>query len=276
MKTIEIETGRLGYRDVIQYVLKNGKYRSPRGIQTLDAGPTTILVADTTDALPMGCGRGLKQVIGAVEAVQLIGSFSDPGLTFFASPNFMDFAEDDGQFYGAYGRRIGYQLNNVAFKLENDPDTRQAVITLWDPTFDNSPGKRDYPCTVALHFAIIDNKLEMTTTMRSNDVWLGFPYDIFQFTQLQWSLARALRISPGIYRHTAWSFHMYATDFASAENIFVPDRNAVMSEYPLGIGDDGDGISKIKQRARQLPYVPPFKLTKSEQWYYDQFAGFAP
>ena len=41
-------------------------------------------------------------------------------------------------------------------------------------------------------FLIRDNKLNMITTMRSNDIYLGFTYDVFIFTLMQEILANEL------------------------------------------------------------------------------------
>ena len=52
--------------------------------------------------------------------------------------------------------------------------------------------------------------------MRSNDLWLGFPYDVFQFTCLQVRMAMELGLDIGTYTHIAGSLHLYARDFEKA------------------------------------------------------------
>ena len=54
--------------------------------------------------------------------------------------------------------------------------------------------------------------------MRSNDLWSGFPYDIFQFTCIQILLAMKLGVELGTYTHIADSLHMYERDFVKARN----------------------------------------------------------
>ena len=74
--------------------------------------------------------------------------------------------------YGWQWDRNG-QLDKVIGQLQNNPDTRQAAISIYD-------GKemRDYsydtPCTYAVQFTILNNKLNMSVVMRSNDLWYGF------------------------------------------------------------------------------------------------------
>lgn len=278
MKFIEISQGQTGYAEVIRHVLSQGSFRSPRGERTLDLGPTTVQMWSTANALPTGTGRGLNRKIAAAEAVQLIGGFSDPKLITWAAPVFNNYAEDDGNFHGAYGLRIGLQTKYVVDKLKQDPETRQAVITLWDPDLDNIPGKRDYPCTVALNFQLTEggHSLDMNVLMRSNDAWLGFPYDIFQFTQLQTSIARALDVFPGRYTHTAWSFHIYEKNIPAAEELVAPSAEGPIRVWtPDGIGRLNDSIATIQSRAKLIAYQDLPDMTQSEMWYRQQFHGFA-
>ncbi len=274
MATLELPSGREGYRDILQHVIKTGTRRAPRGMRTVDAGVTTLRLLSPYDALPVDVGRGVSERIAAVEAVQLLGGFADAKLMAFASPNFSRYAEPDGEFYGAYGRRIDGQLLWAVDKMMMDRETRQAVITLWDPSLDNVPGKRDYPCTVALQLAVVHDRLELHVLMRSNDAWLGIPYDMFQFTQLQLAVARAMRLEPGPYSHTAWSLHIYEQNIEDADAVRYPD-GPPRTQLPHGIGRDHiDGIATIKQRAHLIAYSNLADMTPSEEWYREHLAPF--
>lgn len=123
-----------------------------------------------------------------------------------------DRMSDDGETVNSnYGycivNKYGFnQLNYVIKLLEENPNTRQAVIHIKEPN--NKPSK-DVNCTVCLQFFIRDNKLYLTTYMRSNDLWMGFPYDVFQFTNFQILVAMYLGIEVGTYTHIAGSLHLY-------------------------------------------------------------------
>jgi hypothetical protein len=56
----------------------------------------------------------------------------------------------------------------------------------------------------------------MVTTMRSEDAWLGLPYDIFCNTTLQRCLASELNIGLGTYTHNVGSMHLYEKNFKAA------------------------------------------------------------
>lgn len=126
---------------------------------------------------------------------------------------------DDGATVNSnYGwcikNKFGFdQWQFVRDMLTKDANTRQAVIHI--KTADNTPSK-DVNCTVCLQFFIRDNKLYLTTYMRSNDIWLGFPYDIFQFMNMQVLMSMELGLELGSYTHIAGSLHLYERDYKKA------------------------------------------------------------
>lgn len=131
-----------------------------------------------------------------------------------------DRMSDDGEFVNSnYGwcisRKFGFdQWEYIKELLVKDPNSRQAVIHI--KTADDRPSK-DVNCTVCLQFIIRDNKLYLTTYMRSNDLWMGFPYDVFQFMNMQVLLSMELECELGTYTHIAGSLHLYERDYQKAK-----------------------------------------------------------
>jgi thymidylate synthase len=130
-------------------------------------------------------------------------------------------SSDDMQtIFGAYGprmfgRRPNNQLARVISSLKNKPDSRQAVVQLFDRR-DTLEFHSDIPCTCTLQFVIRDRRLHMLTSMRSNDAWLGLPHDVFAFTMIQELVARSLGVELGEYRHSVGSLHLYERDSKKA------------------------------------------------------------
>lgn len=112
------------------------------------------------------------------------------------------------------------QYEFVKNLLIENPNTRQAVIHIKEARdLINYPTK-DVNCTIALQFFIRDGKLYQTVHMRSNDLWMGFPYDVFQFACLQVLMAMELGCEVGTYTHYAGSLHLYKRDYEkSLKNI---------------------------------------------------------
>ena len=116
--------------------------------------------------------------------------------------------------YGQVNSNYGYQwqrnnqLGYVVDKLRDNPDTRHAAISIYDAKEHNRYDK-DTPCTYAIQFSIIDEKLCMSVYMRSNDIWYGFCNDQYQFASLQEMVADMLSIETGWYYHHAHNMHLY-------------------------------------------------------------------
>lgn len=231
---------RTGYVDVAKEIMRRGKLVAPRGQKTRELLDVTIEVLDPTDTLPIGVGRKLNPAIAAAESLQLIGGVSRPELMTNISMNFANFLDGD-RFWGAYGDRVRrmdrgglHQAQIVVDRLRADPDSRQAVIALWRPEFDLVEGKKDYPCTLSLMFTIRDGRLQLHTTMRSNDLWWGLAYDAFQFAQLQLTVAHSLGVRAGSYVHHAISLHIYERDWENVEALHYP-TSASKPDVPDGI-----------------------------------------
>lgn len=280
-RILEGRTGQAVYSDVLNVVRRSGRRRQSRNGPTLELADVTIVLDTPEDALPLHTGRQLSRKVAAVEALQLIGAFSNPEWAVKHAPGLKPYRDDDGSFYGAYGNRIGHQLDDVARKLAVEMLTRQAVITLWNPDLDNEPGHRDYPCTIAIGFSVNGHALDvlnMRVQMRSNDAWLGLPYDMFQFGQLQLTLCNVLDLRPGTYTHTAWSMHIYEENIPESYNVDslgeqIPQ--AFRDVQPKGIGQLGQSIMQVRGLAESIAYdsEPYRQLTDDEKWYADVLHG---
>jgi thymidylate synthase len=125
-------------------------------------------------------------------------------------PIWLRMADEDGNVNSNYGWqwKRNNQLYKVIAMLENNPNTRQATISIYDGKEIDSYSK-DTPCTYAVQFTILDNKLCMSVLMRSNDLWYGFCNDQYQFATLQQWVAENLSIETGWYYHYAHNMHLY-------------------------------------------------------------------
>ena len=131
-------------------------------------------------------------------------------------------SEKDGTVNSNYGYCIHDkfdfdQWEYVKDILRKDPASRQAIIHIKEPRDTRTNPTKDLNCTIALQFLIRNKSLHLITTMRSNDVWLGLPYDVFNFTCMQIRMAMELGLDIGFYYHNAGSLHLYKTDVDKIE-----------------------------------------------------------
>jgi len=123
-------------------------------------------------------------------------------------------ANSEGYVNSNYGYQWqrGYnhtsQLDYIINLLKENPETRQACISIYDGK-EHPDYKTDTPCTYAIQFTILHGRLDMCVTMRSNDLWYGFCNDQYCFSKLQKMVSDKLNIEPGVYYHFAHNMHLY-------------------------------------------------------------------
>lgn len=155
---------------------------------------------------------------------------------------------EDGKIFGGYGPRLlswrgadqswkgVNQISNITRILKTKKDSRNAVIQLFDST-DLAAKHKDVPCTCTLQFMLRDGKLHLFTNMRSNDVHLGLPHDVFCFTMLQEIIANSVGADLGFYKHAVGSMHLYVKDKGPAKRFLKEGyqrTTAVMQPMPKG------------------------------------------
>ena len=119
-------------------------------------------------------------------------------------------ADDEGNVNSNYGYQWqrSDQLRKVIADLKETPETRQAAISIYDAK-EKAAYQHDTPCTYAVQFTVLDNKLNMSVVMRSNDLWYGFCNDQYQFSNLQLLVAYETGYDVGTYYHFAHNLHLY-------------------------------------------------------------------
>lgn len=208
----------------------------------LELENAAISIINPDEAVPYGTTRKISRTIGAAEYLQLLAGVSCLSQLDDASGGRFSSFADNGRLGGAYGPRVWRQLPAVASKLEADPDTRQAVVTIWSGADrELAVPSHDVPCTLALQFRVRHQTLRMTVLMRSSDVWLGVPYDWWQFTRLQMTMAWALGLSPGTFTFFAGSMHLYEQDASAASALEM--REPAQPQPPAITGEGFDFAS---------------------------------
>jgi thymidylate synthase len=119
-------------------------------------------------------------------------------------------ADDKGEVRSNYGWQWqrNNQIDKIVELLKEQPNTRKASISIYDAKEFDTYGS-DTPCTYAVNFTMLHNKLNMSVVMRSNDLWFGFCNDQYCFSMLQKMIAETLSVDVGMYYHFAQNFHIY-------------------------------------------------------------------
>lgn len=214
----------------LESLMIHGRYVSPRGQETRELPQATMDIDMRYPVLTIP-ERKLNYQFMAAEAYWILtGDDTVKGIAPW-NKNISQFSDDSKVFFGAYGPMIVSQLEYVVRKLIEDRDTRQAGLTIWRP---NPPQTKDVPCTISIFFNIRNGKLNCHTFMRSSDIWLGIPYDVFNFSMLSYLVCAKLheagvKAVPGNLYLTAASSHIYGEHFKEAERLYTEYKLRTMA-----------------------------------------------
>ncbi len=113
------------------------------------------------------------------------------------------------------------QMDSLINSLQNEPSSRQNVITIWNGSQDglDSPKQKNVPCITQFQVSISGGKLYLQTYWRSEDLGLGFVNDLPAFAMLQLFLAQKLNLEVGELIWTIHNAHIYENQFTIVEEL---------------------------------------------------------
>lgn len=206
-------------------------YDSPYPVLSVIANPQrrVLNVPFRNNSLPAVCAETLWVLAGRNDIEWLS----------FYLPRAKDFSDDGKTWRAAYGPRLrGFydkdngddilrfadQLDSVVRELTKEPNSRRAVISIYDPVEDPVAlikGTKDFPCTQSLSFMVRNGKLDLTVFIRSNDlVWGWSGVNVFEFTVLQELVASMIGVPIGQYYHISNNLHVYQRHWKMVERIY--------------------------------------------------------
>ena len=199
----------------------------------------------------------------------------------FYSKSWNKLANPDGTINSAYGYRMFHRIDNsdVPQSTENrfhyaltqlleNPETKNAVIMLRDDSDIDPEHQKDRCCTLCLCFNIRDGKLNCRTIMRSQDLWLGLPYDVFCFTRLMQimlynynaSCEDGKEVQLGTYTHQVLNLHLYEKDWLTLKDYepiaLNPEQGYQFPEYTAKSESDMLSLLIWEEQVRTQPSIP--------------------
>ncbi|MCP3962153.1 MAG: thymidylate synthase [bacterium] len=277
-------------RSVIKELLEHGEQIEPSkgpaseitGVLLELTNPRARLSRTETRGKPLSC-------LG--ELCWYLAKTNDLAFISYYIPVYKRYADGD-VIFGGYGPRLFAagginQVANVIKRLRKRPDTRQAVIQLFQAS-DLTGAHNDIPCTCTLQFMLRRDALHMFTNMRSNDAFRGMPHDIFAFTMLQEIIARSLTVKLGTYKHAVGSLHLYHSNRKAAGRYLEEGWQSTISMPPMPSGDPWVSVTSLLEAesairtgesfdAKQLDYLDPYwadlvRLLQLFRYYKDKNA----
>lgn len=233
------------YYDALQKLLKEGDECAPRGKLIKELRPASVEFDNPYNRVTFLGSRRVNPFFQLAESLWIMSGRADVEWLKKFNENMGQFSDDGVWFNAPYGERIRTWNKNAAHnvilnpidqlvdaytKLLADKDTRQAVVVISNPMFDNSKytigehGK-DIACNLIFTLKVRHNKLNMTVFNRSNDAhWGLWGANLCQFTTIQEVMLNWLKNSGnpefkdleiGTYCQLTDSLHIYMDDYGA-------------------------------------------------------------
>jgi thymidylate synthase len=112
------------------------------------------------------------------------------------------------------------QINDFIIPLlKNDPNSRRAVISLFNPFTDSDIINKNVPSLMFIHFKIQKNVLNCTCFIRSNDFFIGWAGNIYQIYLLQKYVSDKINVKIGSLSTMSCSAHIFHEHFDHIKKI---------------------------------------------------------
>ncbi len=249
MRVINARGVNEAYTVGLNYLLSDGVRSSSRVGDVLVAPvPVTTVYQRPCERVLFNARRDANPFFHFMEGLWMLAGRNDVEWIERYNSTFKQFSDDGVIFNAAYGHRWRShfkvdQLTSAIAHLKESPNSRRAVISMWDPYADFDAEGKDFPCNLNIAFRIQrgpskDEKflnwhvLDMTVFNRSNDiVWGAYGANAVHMSMLQEYMAANLGIGVGTYYQVSNNYHAY-TDIL--EKVGKPDP------HPLDPYDRGE------------------------------------
>ncbi len=129
---------------------------------------------------------------------------------------------DLGRIYSVQWRRwkssyglVVDQIANLIEGLKTDPYSRRHILQSWNPAEVHLAALP--PCHVMAQFYVRNNELSCMYTMRSNDLFLGHPFNTASYALLTHMLAHICGLEVGEVIYSGGDVHLYTNHLEQVE-----------------------------------------------------------
>lgn len=238
-------TFECNYLDLLKNILKNGNNRSDRtGTGTLSLFGKQLTI-DIKDNIPLLTTKRvawktcIKELLWFLRGETDSKILQEQGVHIWDGNTSREFLDSRGLYHypeGELGKGYGYQirycggtfpekqggvdqLKYIEDLLLNDPFSRRIMWDLWTPTDLNEMAL--YPChySFQLYTELIDGEMYLSglVNLRSSDVFLGLPFNIFSYSVLIYILALKYNMKPNKLTLNLGDSHIYLNHIKQVE-----------------------------------------------------------
>jgi hypothetical protein len=215
----------------------HGELVKPRGLPNREVRHVDVSFPEPVLPVMLNEVRRANPVMGIVELMYFLNGRDDDsladnwlqGMNAYVNP-------ETYKFDGGYGPSLYAGLPYIFSVLNNDHDTRRAVLSFLNQGHTRTVNvTKDYPCNTQIGWNIRGGRLNCWMTTRSQDLYRGYIYDQVEFHLLNRMMAKALSLEPGSVDHHIVSSHVYEADVDAAMKAvdFVPSARWLPLSFPF-------------------------------------------
>lgn len=262
---MQFNTFQEAYIYWLRTVFEDPEFRNaPRGFPSREKLGVSFGLRDPVQRHVPLASRRTNLIFNFAEALWYLSRTNDLEHIAYYAPGIRKFSANGHTLTGtAYGPRIFHngadridQWKRVQKILQDDPDSKRAVIQIFECGELDITDNIDVACTLALQFFIRDGSLHGVSFMRANDAFRGIVSDVFSFTLLLELMARELGLDVGTYTHHVGSLHVYESDSAWARQVladFSGHSSQPSLRFPeMPAGDNWPHVTEVLNIERQL------------------------
>lgn len=187
-------------------------------------GPVATVYRDPRRRVLFDPLRDANPFFHLFESLWILAGRRDVRFLSWFNSRIANYSDDGDTFHAAYGYRLrkqwGFDQIEAACKiLRENPQSRQAVLQIWNPLLDLGVDSKDLPCNdmvmlrvreSVLSFHPSKRELDITVCNRSNDaIWGAYGANAVQFSMLQEYMAWHLNVGVGKYVQMSHNLHVY-------------------------------------------------------------------
>lgn len=216
------------YTEALWTMKQNGVPRESRNGKVMSVGvPVATVYRNPKQRMLFDAKRNANPYFHVMESIWMLAGRRDLEFITKYAANMSDYSDDGTTLNGSYGYRwrnhFGTdQLKNLVKLLKKDPNSRRAVLAMWDPLEDSERvmTSKDVPCNTTVYFKVLGKSLHMTVCNRSNDIiWGCYGANAVHMSFMMEFVAQSLGLEVGTYTQISNDWHIYEPHFPLLDGV---------------------------------------------------------
>lgn len=223
------------YLSIANKILSEGEMRDNRtGIRAISLPHVCITIDLEEDGFPILASKfvGFKTAVKELLWIWQMQSNDVRKLQDMNVHIWDEWMQEDGTIGKAYGYQLAKykQVDNLIKTIKEDPTSRRMITTLWN--IEDLPEMALQPCAFQTLWNITKGKLNCMLTIRSNDWFLGNPFNIAQYAALVYMIAQVTNYKPGRLTICINDAHIYENHIPQIqEQLGLVDMNEMFDTF---------------------------------------------